>query len=180
MPRLFVGLELPDVIKRELSVAQEGIPDARWQSHEQLHITLNFIGDVDEDRVVDIRSAVTGVPFEPLTVALRGVGHFGRRGRAKTLWIGVAPVAPLRELHRQIADQLSVIGIPVDKRSYTPHVTLARLRPGTDIPEAYLQEHANLATSSFAINHVSLFTSVQSPAGSRYEVIQRFLPVSLD
>lgn len=177
MPRLFVGLELPASIKHQLSAVQQGIPHARWQNDEQLHITLNFIGNIAEAQVADIRTVLTAVPFEPLTLTLTGIGYFGRSGRAKTLWSGVAPVAPLTELHRQIASQLSVAGLPVDTRSYTPHVTLARLRAVTEIPAEYLQQHTDFASTSFIAGHISLFTSAQTPAGSRYQVIQRFMAV---
>ena len=91
MHRLFVGLRPPEAIRARLLAIMGGIPGARWQSDDQLHLTLRFIGEVDRPQAEDAALALSGVQFPPFEVALAGVGMFDTRGRPNALWAGVRP-----------------------------------------------------------------------------------------
>src|SRR3546814_1986024 len=101
--RLFVALRPPRPVRDILRAAMHGISGARWQSDEQLHLTLRFIGEVDHHKAEDIAAAL-GALYAPSVVArLAGVGLFERQGRAHMGWAGVEPHEPLVALHRKAA-----------------------------------------------------------------------------
>lgn len=174
MPRLFIGIELPDELKQQLIKRQEGVPNARWQTAEQLHLTLNFIGDVEEVWANKIPGALLRLPRHPFEIALLGVGAFGAPGRPQVLWAGVVPAAPLAELHGLINTRLAALGLSPETREYTPHITLARLGKGNNRPSAFLQRHADLTSPPFPVTQVSLFQSSLTASGACYQVIGRF------
>lgn len=166
--RLFTGLELPDTIKSQLLARQSGIAGGRWQNHNQLHLTLNFIGEIPLDEVAPIQALVSGLEIEPAELKLKGVGHFGNRA----VWVGIAPEEPLREVQQDLANALQAMGLTLDKRRYHPHITIARLRGHSDYRE-FLQAQAEFESDPFEFRQVSLFASTPARGGSHYEVIAR-------
>lgn len=166
--RLFIGLELPDPIKDQLLACQGGIPGARWQNRRQLHLTLNFIGQVADDQVPSLQALVSEFEVKPVTLQLQGVGHFGNRA----VWVGITPVAPLQEVQQRLADALEDLGLDLDHRPYRPHITVARLRGQCDV-QGFLDTQADFQSKPFEFRHASLFSSTPAPGGSAYEVIAR-------
>jgi len=89
MPRLFIAVDLPDTIKKNLEAMFFGIPGARWVTHDQLHLTVRFIGEVEGTLFHDIKSALEEVSIAPFDLQLKGVGHFPPRGAPRVIWIGL-------------------------------------------------------------------------------------------
>jgi 2'-5' RNA ligase len=174
MLRLFVGLRLPAAIRAQLLALGGGIPGARWQEEDQLHITLRFIGDVDERAGEDAALALSGVRWPPLELALDGVGAFDSRGRVNAVWAGVRPRDPLAALHRKIDQALVRAGQPPERRAYLPHVTLARMNSPAEAVERFVETHAGLTSPPFTLDHFYLFESSLGHAGARYEAVERY------
>lgn len=177
MHRLFVALRPPPPIRTLLLDAMEGLPGARWQEDEQLHVTLRFIGEVDRRQAEDIATALSRIAAPAPTARLDGAGTFDKRGRIDTLWARVVPVEPLAALHRKVDQALARAGVAADPRRYLPHVTLARLSRGAADPVAidrWIAEHAALATPDFALPHLVLYESVLGHDGARYEAVARW------
>lgn len=171
MPVLFVALRLPPPLRDALEEVMDGVPGARWQSEEQLHLTLRYLGPVSPRQAEDVCDALAGVRAPPLRFAAAGVGAFGTNGRANALWAGVAPVAPLAALHRKIDHALVSAGLPPEGRAYLPHMTLARMRRGGVDPAAvaaWRLRHAAFATAPVTVVTAMLLESVATPAGSVY------------
>lgn len=173
MPRLFVGIELPDELKQLLSGVREEHPAARWHGPEQLHLTLNFIGHVDQEQARRMAAALVGVSCSPFSLAVQGVGYFGTPQRPSVLWAGLTPSAPLHQLQKTLEQRLVPLGLVVEDRPYTPHITLARVRPGVPL-QAFLQQYAQLSSSAFKVDHICLFLSSGGEQGVRYQVIERY------
>ena len=177
MHRLFVALRPPPAIRRTLLSTMGGVPGARWQDDEQLHLTLRFIGEVDARQADDIAAALAGVTSPAPHVRIHGVGRFERKGRTDTLWAGVAPAEPLAALHAKVDRALARAGIAADPRKYLPHITLARFAR-TRADEAaiarWIATHAALATPGFALEHLVLYESHLSAGGARYEAVTRW------
>ena len=128
MIRLFVALSLPEDLRARLAALGGGIEGARWVPAENLHVTLRFIGEVQESVGEDLVAALDGVRSGPVRVSLSGAGHFGTRDKAHSLWIGVERTPELVALHEKTDRALVRAGLPPEPRKYAPHVTLARLR----------------------------------------------------
>ena len=98
MVRLFVALGLPESIRLRLASLAGGIDGARWVPPENLHITLRFIGEVPEDRIADLADALGAIRMPPLTVTLRGAGHFSYGKKTRAVWVGVEKTGELATL----------------------------------------------------------------------------------
>lgn len=175
--RLFIGLRPPREIRAVLTAIMGGVGGARWQSDDQLHLTLRYVGEVDGRVADEVAVATSRIQAGPVSVALNGVGQFDRKGRTDALWAGVAPHDALAALHRKIDRALVAIGLPAEGRAYLPHITLARLPlslgAGPEI-DAFLVRHAGLASPSFGFTHVTLFESQLTRDGARYDVVDRW------
>ena len=107
MIRLFVGLELPPVVRPALSFMQGGIPGARWTSESNYHLTLAFVGEVDEPVAAEIDEALSGIHAPAFELSLAGVGQFDRNGRTRVLWAGLRPNPALDHLQDKVHAALS-------------------------------------------------------------------------
>lgn len=167
MPRLFVAIDPPEAVRRQLQALQRGLPGARWTSPQQLHLTLHFLG---EQPLEPTRAALAGVQAERFALSIAGVGVFPPRGSAHVLWAGMPLEPPLRSLHTQLAEALEVVGYVPEKRAFHPHITLARFRapPNHDQLRAYQQRHATLSIAPFPVDSFVLYSSVLEPSGSTY------------
>jgi len=174
MPRLFVAIRPPlDVIDRLIDT-MEGIENARWQDEEQLHLTLAFAGEVEHGEAEDLVAALAAVRFDRFDLAISGVGHFEHRGRVTAIWARVAESEALGALQRRVARACESVGIELEHRRFTPHVTLARFsRPAPEVPD-WLARHARLHCAQFTVDHFALLSSRLSHSGSIYEEIARF------
>ena len=166
--RLFVAIPIPDAVAQGLLFMQSGVPGARWQTREQLHLTLRFIGEVDSRDADAIHDALSAISAPPFTIVLKGVGEFGGK-KPRALWAGVETSEALLHLQRKIETALQRIGLEAEPRKFTPHITLARLkatRPGAVMD--YLVDHALYASAPFAVSAFVLYSSHLSPNGSLY------------
>lgn len=177
MHRLFVALRPPPEIRDALADVMDGVPGARWQDDDQLHVTVRFIGAVDRPVAEDVAAALAGVHAPALDVTLSGVGQFGQRGRSDALWTGIVPHEPLAALHRKVDLALVRVGLEPERRAYLPHLTLARLSRGLHVgPEvdAWLARNAGLTSPAFTFNHLVLYESHLGRGGASYEPIARW------
>lgn len=160
MIRLFVALCLPPPVRVRLRMLQAGVPGAKWTPEENLHLTLRFIGEVDEPAFIDIAEALGEVAAPAFALQLAGVGQFGDRRRAHALWAGAKPSEALGLLRGRVETALSRAGVARDERKYLPHVTLARLKSANpDRVGAFLAEHGLFESQPFMVSSFALFAS---------------------
>jgi 2'-5' RNA ligase len=166
--RLFTALAIPDSVVDSFVLLQAGVPGARWQKREQMHLTLRFIGEVDGREAAAIDDALATIAAPAFELALKGVGSFGGK-HPRDLWAGVRACEPLQHLQRKIESALQRIGLEPDGRKFTPHVTLARLKgtPNGAVAD-YLTDHALYASAPFAVNGFILYSSKLTSDGSIY------------
>lgn len=177
MHRLFVALRPPPRIRALLIAAMGGVPGARWQDDEQLHLTLRFIGEVGRPQAEDVAAALGRVRSEAPTIAIAGVGRFEKRGRTDAIWAGVTPPQSLNEIHARVDRALLQAGVAPDRRAYLPHITLARLNRGAGVEAAidlFLAARASLSSDPFTLDAMMLFKSRLGHEGARYEAIARY------
>lgn len=133
--RAFLAIELPDVVREELARAQRHLRDALgdeavgWTPAENWHLTLEFLGEVEDPAPVVAAARAVCAAAAPLDLALGAVGSFG----ARVLWVGVEgpDAARLASLVASLEQALAPLGFPPEGRPYSPHITLGRVRdPG--------------------------------------------------
>jgi 2'-5' RNA ligase len=168
MIRLFVGIALPPELRLRLSLLCSGVPGARWVDPGNFHVTLRFIGEVDEGTASDIDAALAQIVAPRFSLTLAGTGHFG--GRPRLLWAGIEPNPALVHLHDKVEHALLRIGLAPDSRKYAPHVSLARLKEATAPRlQEFLREHALFRALPFAVDRFSLIASTLTKSGAIYE-----------
>jgi len=151
-----------------------GLPGARWIDPENYHLTLRFIGDIDDALARDIAGLLGRVQRAPFELRLDGLSWFGGR-KPRAVVAAAAPVAPLLELQAELERLLQRLGLEPEGRKYTPHVTLARLRDSSSREVAdYLSVRAHYRSSSFAISRFVLFSSRSSVGGGPYVVEEAY------
>jgi 2'-5' RNA ligase len=168
MIRLFVALELPEAVCERLTQLQGGVPGARWMTEDQMHLTLRFIGEVDENVAHDIDDTLVGLTAPGFMLELAGTGEFGGK-IPRALWAGVRPNEALLHLQKKIETALQRIGLEPEPRKFSPHVTLARLRNAPrEKVMAFLSHHGLFSSGPFPVDHFVLFSSHQGSGGSVY------------
>ena len=169
MLRLFVGIEFPPELKLRLSLLQSGLAGAKWVDPGNFHLTLRFIGEVDEGTAVDVDEALLRLKARPFSLQLAGAGVFGG-DKPRQLWVGVEREPALATLQSKIETALIRAGLPPEPRKFAPHVTLARLRePKRSDIQQFLATHAQFRADPLRVDRFSLIASYPTKAGSVYE-----------
>lgn len=180
--RLFVAVNLPSEVRGRLAAVQDRLrraqADVSWVKAENLHLTLKFLGETEEKRLERIRPALAEVAHAgtPFSVELAGTGSFGGRV-PRVVWVGVQEGAePLTELARQVETSLARVGFPKEKRGFSAHLTLGRVRSPRNA-EALLAAIAETQAEKFGAVEVRQFELMQSqlhPTGSTYTIVDKF------
>ncbi|MFT3988492.1 RNA 2',3'-cyclic phosphodiesterase [Aestuariivirga sp.] len=174
MPRLFTGLELPEDVAFDLDLMKGGIIGSRWIDRDSFHITLRFIGDIDDGMAREIAYALDGVEARPFSLRLKGLGVFGGN-KPHTLYAGVEENADLRRLQSIHERICQVLGLPPEGRKFTPHVTLARLKdPDFHSLHGFLASHSLYKSRGFEVPRFVLFSSRPSRGGGPYAVEESY------
>jgi RNA 2',3'-cyclic 3'-phosphodiesterase len=170
MPRLFTGLELPDSVIRQVSLARGGVVGARWLQPEDYHITLRFVGDVDARLTHDIVETLGEIRRPAAAVGFDGLSWFGAdRPRAIVARIKADPV--LMDLQAEQERRLRRVGVPPEARKFTPHVTLARVRGvGAAAIADYLASRGALRVEAFTAARFVLYSARDGSGGGPYIV----------
>ncbi len=160
MIRLFIAIELPPDIRSYIKGLGRGIPGARPIPEEQIHLTLHFLGEVEGTMFKDIRESLLEVKNDPFSLQVSGVGHFPPRGKPKVIWAGVMPTDELIHLRKRVGKELLACGLVLEKRKFSPHITLARLHnsPLRRVSE-FLAGNSFLKTPEFTVDNFHLFSS---------------------
>jgi 2'-5' RNA ligase len=167
--RLFFALLPPRDLSDRLSAIMHGVYAARWQSPQQLHLTLRFVGEVSAAEAEELaamlpRTVSGGIP----PVALSGVGFFGVKGRPNALWIKAVPPNPLTRLHNKLDRLCQAAGLEPERRAYLPHVTVARLSRKAGPIDDWIARNAGFTTGPVQFERCSLMQSVPGSEGSAY------------
>ncbi len=170
MPRLFTALEIPADVGGALSTLRGGLPGARWIDPEFYHLTLRFIGDIDDSMAREVAFILGQVRRDAFELKFDGLSSFGGR-KPRAVVALAAPIQPLLELQSEHERLLRRIGLDPEGRKYTPHVTLARLRVSSSHQVAeYLSTRGHFRSLPFVTSRFVLFSARDSVGGGPYIV----------
>ncbi len=184
MTRTFLALELPDAVKgalrRRIERLARAIPEVRWVDPASLHLTLAFLGELDDARLeAATQSAmVVASAHAPFTLRLAHLGTFGSARSLRVIWVGLAGEhAQLLALRGALTDDLASRGFPREERPFAPHLTLARIKAPlsdgalTALAQA-LGESANAV--SWQADAISVMKSELVRPAARYTALSRW------
>ena len=177
MPRLFVGIELPEDIRDLISDLELPLPGVRWIENDNLHLTLRFIGDIDNRQARELADFLSGIDADAFELRLDGLGTFGGR-EPRTLWAGVKDSGALDSLARACERAARSAGLNPERRTFKPHVTIARLnKPRIDALTRFLTRNGRFQSQPFVISRFVLYSSKPAVGGGPY-VIEEAYPLS--
>lgn len=183
MKRIFIAVDISGETRRKVS---QYIEDLRrkygrlrvgWEKTEKLHLTLKFLGDTDEKRLRDLIAAAneTRKFFSPFKLQILQTGVFPNPRKARVLWLGVKDETnSLKKLNDVFESRCEKIGFEREKRNFSPHLTIARLREpekSYELAETHLRE--NFFSDEFDVSEVAIYESRLTPGGSLYSIVSR-------
>jgi 2'-5' RNA ligase len=170
--RTFVALELPGMARSALGLTMASLSAVeqrvRWARPDGMHMTLKFLGDVEESRTSELRAAVQAIARRhgPMTLQLSALGAFPRLERAKVIWVGLeGDMRMLRSLVEDVEATTQALGFEREKRPFTPHITLGRSRKG---PVGVPFSGVKPAPVAFRVDHITLMRSQLESGGAVY------------
>jgi 2'-5' RNA ligase len=180
--RLFTAIMLPADIRHHLVRVQEylagpvwELPGVKWTAPSNLHLTLKFLGEVNDDKLSTLTEALTAVRVQSVTLFAERIGAFPKRGRAHLLTVNPGgDASQVAALFDQIDHACEVIAVPRDRRAFTPHVTIGRSRDGVDVRRIELQGPNLFPGPVFVASRFQLLKSTLTPEGSIYEVVETY------
>jgi 2'-5' RNA ligase len=165
--RLFVAIDPPDSMRQLLASLDPHIRGVRWTEAAQMHLTLAFFGNVQEDFELELRGKLVAIEFGAFFLSVAGVGTFAARGAPKIIWIGLGKAHPhLFQIHKRVQEAALAVGIEPELRPWHPHITIARCRDvAPQSLRKFLQSNAEFDAGMIHVEAFHLYSSVLTPAG---------------
>ncbi len=179
--RTFIAIEIPSEIKSALAALQTELrragADVSWTKPESIHLTLKFLGEVDEGWINEIEKACvdTASEFQPFTLKLNGTGVFPNSRQPRVLWAGLSgEVEKTVEMQKRLDEKLAPFGFARDEKEFRPHLTIGRVKSNRKTRELIaLADSYRLPPLSFNVNEFVLMKSELHPAGARYTCLAK-------
>lgn len=180
--RLFLAIPFHDIFLQEISqtldLLRGKIPDIKWVSVEQVHLTLHFFGSTPASQIELIDPAMRKIAslYTPMPVVLDRIGGFPNLKRPNVLWLGVKETSGrLLSLFKTIQKELNGLGFTIEHRSFHPHVTLGRFKKrGFDVENILATCPTPFSDIEKKVNHFVLYQSHCLPEGARYEILRKY------
>jgi RNA 2',3'-cyclic 3'-phosphodiesterase len=173
--RLFVGIDLPAEVKESLRAfvrPLKPLAKINWSPIENLHITTKFIGEWPEPRLEEMKQVLASLPkLGAIDIRVDGVGWFPNERRPRVFWAGIEAGEQLRTLANSTEQAVAVLGVPVEERQFSPHLTLARIRE--TVPLGALQKSLQDLRHNFGSFQAREFFLYLS-AGGKYTKLGQF------
>jgi len=174
--RIFIAALIPQEIKFEIKKYVDEIKPnwegVKWESHEKLHVTLKFLGEVEESKVEEIANALRSPlrVYSPFEMVISRFGGFPNLKNPRVLFIALSENEGLLKLYNEVEEKLEALGFKREARSFLPHITVGRIKGRSRLKGPLpVPRHV-----SFFISEVAIMKSVLGPEGSRYGTFSLF------
>ncbi len=168
------GDELVAKLREVRRVLEDARADIKFVEPVNVHITLKFLGEIEQSLVERASQAVEGISFQPFTARIERMGVFPNLRRPRVVWAGITEGASrLEEIWREIDDRLSKLGFERERRRFSPHITIGRVRSGRN-RDKLVHEISSLSDFVFGelhVERVALKKSVLTPRGPLYTTL---------
>ncbi|MBS1262062.1 MAG: RNA 2',3'-cyclic phosphodiesterase [Calditrichaeota bacterium] len=179
--RAFIALELPDLLKRRLAEVRRGLEctDAKvkWVRPEAMHLTVRFLGDIDERQAEALARAVRDEAAHwsgPIRLAVGGLGAFPNRRNPRVIWVGTGAHPGLHALAERMERAAVAAGLAPAKRRFSAHLTLGRVKyieRGDPLLDRL--RSVQVETFHYEVGALALIESELAPDGPRYTPVER-------
>jgi 2'-5' RNA ligase len=175
--RAFIAAEIDPQTKKKISnlisILKKSEADVKWVTEDQMHLTLKFLGNIEQDRIQEISDALSAIANKAFsfTIHLSKLGAFPNMNHPRVIWIGIDKGAEsLEALNKKIETNLEKLGFPKENREFKPHFTLARIKSSKNILELIktLEKNTFDSEGEIKINKLIIFQSILTPKGAIY------------
>lgn len=181
--RVFIAVDFQEgEAKRRVIDVQEALSetgaDLKLVEPENLHITLRFLGEIEKDLIDRIKLELSTIRFQPFNIQFEGIGVFPDLKRINVIWIGIVKGnIELLDLYGRINQALARCGLPPERRGFSPHLTIARVRSGRNIERLSRRiiELRELEIGGFEVDSFKLKRSILTPSGPIYSTLLEVL-----
>jgi 2'-5' RNA ligase len=178
--RLFIAIDLPEEAKDRMLRLKRNLKGVNWVGRDQLHLTLLFLGEVGEEKLEQLSRALTGIRFRPFPLKISASGCFPHSHAPRVLWVGFEPQPTLERLAVQVRKTAASCDIPLEDRHFTPHVTLARIKPPvTDEISCFVTQPLCGEFPPFQVSEFVLYQSTLTQQGAVHRALLRVPPLLL-
>ncbi|GGA82616.1 RNA 2',3'-cyclic phosphodiesterase [Ornithinibacillus halotolerans] len=165
MAHYFIAIPITKELAEEISIWQidlkEKLAYKNWPYQDDLHITLKFLGEVEDKKLERLRNELKSVQYHDFSITIGSIGTFGKDDRPRVLWAGVENTDEVNGLHNKIEEVSASVGFPKENRPYRPHITLAKKWNGTTVHTMHLDEIKELYKDKTYTLHVDEFVLYQ-------------------
>jgi RNA 2',3'-cyclic 3'-phosphodiesterase len=170
MIRLFTAIEPSPRVAATLAGLQNGLPGADWLPAENLHLTLRFIGEVEEPLAEELHESFLKLSAAVFPLQIEGTGYFSTGKQPRTLWAGVASTPALEHLQAKLERACQKAGLEPEHRRFKPHVSLARVSDcDTAELDRFVGETAGFRAPSMAVEAFSIYESRRGKQHAHYD-----------
>ena len=164
--RLFVAIDFPEAVTQLLVRLNPHLPAVRWLKEDKIHLTLSFLGQVDESHEEIFGEKLQAIRFVEFFLPIARVGTFPAKGKPRVIWAGVGRGHPqLFHLHKKVQEAALAAGLEPDLRAWHPHITVARCRDvSAECVRPFLKLNSDFDAGLTRIESFALYSS----AGGRY------------
>jgi 2''-5'' RNA ligase len=180
MIRTFIAVNLDPAIRARIGEAERdfGIKGVKLVDPELIHVTLKFLGNVEEGRIGEIADVLKKVKVAPFTARIGSIGGFPNARSPRVIWIGAEPGESFGELNRQVEDLLAGIGFEREGR-FNAHVTIGRVKfPDPEQKQrlpGLFEKYGSFEAGSMKVDRIHVMKSTLSPKGPKYEALREIL-----
>ncbi len=173
--RLFIAIPLPDYVKSALSELQQPIDGVHWTDAGRYHLTLRFIGEVDQGVFEKVRQQLSSIALPPFEMDIKGFGYFPEQKRPRVLWAGIDEEPSLMELQRKAEEACRQAGVEPESRDFVPHITLAKIKGGRkrDVM-SFINQHKTFRIESIPVTEFVLYESRLHKDGAVHTPLERY------
>ena len=181
--RKFIAIELDNTIKDNVSALIQkldtGDRNIRWIKPQGMHLTLKFLGEVSENKIIEVKSVLGSIAkdYSRFPLSLKGTGTFPPAARVpRVVWIGIEKNEFLQDIQDRMEKELHNIQFPKEKRKYHPHLTLGRVKGLQNIETVMetLNQYKKAEFGGMTVNKITLFKSTLKPTGAEYTILSEF------
>lgn len=179
--RAFIAMDITDEVRRRLPRVQQELGAApakvKWVPPGNLHVTMKFLGDVDEETVERVKAAMAEAAADdgPIEFDVHGIGAFPPRGRPRVVWAGVSRGGEaIGRLHDRLERALRPLGVKRDRR-FSPHITIGRVKSSRGARELseLIESRPEQTYGTCPGAELVLYKSTLTPQGAEYEAVAR-------
>jgi 2'-5' RNA ligase len=178
--RVFIAINLPEKIIEKLADLQNQLAEfdlpIRWTKPKNIHFTLCFLGEISYQRIEKVKEICDKVigKYKSFNLKIKNLGGFPNEKNPRILWVGVEDGQSLVNLQKELTEKLRDLGFEIEKREFSPHLTLGRTKGRIKEFEATISKMGEVNLGEFEVESIEVMESELKPEGPEYRSIESF------